>query len=279
MEGPSIIAASMSRPYPRGSGKVPWQYHSRSDLHSKVACWAALFDLLRQSALMQRHAAAGKVVFGVNHELRDFTTGRKKVLDLVIARPVGAPTDETLTQLAARYAIVLDPQQDAALATLPVLRRAPVGAVLVALEAKAAMTEHVKALPRLYDELNSSHLTVHGASSQALAVGLVMVNFATSFVSPDLNKAPGAQQVVSKISQPGAAAAVIAKVKEIPRRAGAGTTGYDGLGIVAVSAVNDGTTPVCLVRAPPAPQPGDIFFYDNMITRVANQYDATFAGI
>lgn len=43
------------------------------------------------------------------------------------------------------------------LGSLPELPRAPVGAVLMALEAKAAMTEHVKALPRLYDELNSSH--------------------------------------------------------------------------------------------------------------------------
>jgi uncharacterized RmlC-like cupin family protein len=42
---------------------------------------------------------------------------------------------------------------------------AEVGAVLIALEAKACMTAHVKALPRLYDELNSSHQCVHGSSS------------------------------------------------------------------------------------------------------------------
>lgn len=279
MQGPSIIAASMSQAQPRGKTSAMWQYHSRSDLHSKVACWAVLFDLLGQSTLMQGHAAAGKVVFGVNHELRDFTTGRKKVLDLVIARPVGEPTPETLVELADRYDIVLDRSQAAALSALPALHRAPVGAVLVALEAKAAMTEHVKALPRLYDELNSSHLTVHGASSQALAVGLVMVNFASTFVSPDLNKVPGAPVVVSRLQQPAAATAVIDKVKEIPRRAGAGTQGYDGLGIVGISARNDGVSPVLLETAPPAPQRGDIFFYDNMITRVAHQYDATFSSI
>jgi hypothetical protein len=149
----------------------------------------------------------------------------------------------------------------------------------MALEAKATMTEHVKALPRLYDELNSSHQTVHGASRQALAVGLVMVNAASTFVSPDLNKTPGAAVVLSKHSQPAAAAAVVAKVREIPRRTASTTEGYDGLAIILISATNDGTTPVSLVTAPPAPPRADIFYYDNMITRVANEYDTTFKSI
>jgi hypothetical protein len=279
VDGPDIIVSSLSVPHPRGPSKTPWQYHSRSDHHSKVACWAVLFDLLQQSALMRSHATNGKIVFGINHELRDFATGRKKVLDLVIARPSGPATKETLVDLAERYRVVLGAGQTTKLAALPDLPRAPVGAVLMALEAKAAMTEHVKALPRLYDELNSSHQTVHGASRQALAVGLVMVNAASSFVSPDLNKTPGAAVVLSKHSQPAAAAAVVAKVKEIPRRTASATEGYDGLGIIVISAINDGSSPVSLVAAPPAPPQGDIFYYDNMITRVANEYDTTFKSI
>ena len=38
------------------------------------------------------------------------------------------------------------------------------------------MTAHVKSLPRLYDELNSSHQIVHGASNNALSIGMVTVN-------------------------------------------------------------------------------------------------------
>jgi len=56
------------------------------------------------------------------------------------------------------------------------------------MEAKACMTAHQRALPRLYDELNSSHLTVHGAADHAIAAGFVMVNAATKFLSTDLNK-------------------------------------------------------------------------------------------
>lgn len=281
MDGPTILVASLSVPQPRGRSKARWQYHSRSDLHSKVACWGVCFDLLRQSSLLRQHVQAGKVVFGVNHEMRDFSTNRKKNLDLVIARPSGPHTTSsprTLGELAAEYDVVLDQVQQQTLQGLPVLQEGSVGAVLVALEAKATMTAHGKARPRLYDELNSSHLTVHGASSQALAVGFVMVNASTTFVSPDLNKRPRQRKIISSHTQPAAAASIIEKVKEMPRRTGPRTSGFDGLAIVVVSLSNDGT-PVTLVSGTPAPQPGDIFYYDNMVTRVANEYDTTFASI
>jgi hypothetical protein len=238
-----------------------------------------LFDLLQQSALMRKHALQGKIIFGVNHKLTDFHTGKEKDLDLVIARPDGTPTPRTLADMAAQYHVVLDNAQQSRLQSLPSVHRAPVGAVLMALEAKAAMTEHVKALPRFYDELNSSHQIVHGASNQALAVGLAMVNAAQTFVSPDRNKVPGAPKVVSKHDQPRVATAAVNMVRnKLPRRSGASGVGYDGLTILVVSAANDGT-PVTLVTSPPAPQPGDIFHYDNMVTRVANEYDATFKSI
>src|ERR1044072_7553746 len=58
-----------------------WQYHPRSDHHSKVACWGILFDLLCISPLMRDHAAAGKIGFGINHTMVDHTNGRRKDLD------------------------------------------------------------------------------------------------------------------------------------------------------------------------------------------------------
>lgn len=280
-----MIAASLSIPRPRGKSGHLWQYHSRSDLHSKVACWGVLFDLLQQSRVLRGHGQSGKVIFGVNFEMRDFSTGRKKKLDLVVARPsapVRASRPRTLEDLAAKWFVVLTSAQKRALLQLPPVYEGPVGAVLMALEAKAAMTEHGKAQPRLYDELNSSHLTVHGASRQALAVGLVMVNVSTTFVSPDLNpEPPGAGQPIrtSTHVQPTAAAGIIRKVREIPRRTGVQAEGYDGLGVVVVSAPNDGVTPVTLVRGPPAPARGDVLHYETMVTRVANEYDTRFGHI
>jgi hypothetical protein len=230
---------------------------------------------------MQRHAVDGKIVFGVNHKFRDFQSGREKTLDLVIARPASRLTGPpaTLLDLADKYHVVLGTEQRVALRALPVLRRGPVGAVLVALEAKATMTAHDKALPRLYDELNSSHATVHGASGQALAVGLAIVNAAPRFVSPDLNKSPDTPLVWSEHAQPGDAVATIGKIREIPRRSGHPGHGFDGLGTIVISCANDGVSAVSLVTGHPAPSPGDVLHYDAMITRVANEYDATFKSI
>ena len=36
----------------------------------------------------------------------------------------------------------------------------------------------------MFDELNSSQATIHGAADQAVAVGLAVVNIADRFISP-----------------------------------------------------------------------------------------------
>jgi hypothetical protein len=279
-----ILVRTLSRPTPMGPSKSLWQYHSRSDRHSKIACWGVLFDLLQTSALLRAHVADGKVVFGVNHVMRDFVNNKKKALDLVLCRPGEAEDSPkrrpaTLQALADRWGISLTVDQPAKMSSLPSISEGPVGAVLVALEAKATMTEHSKAGPRLYDELNSSHQIVHASSSKALSVGFFMVNASKNFISPDRNKPPSSVITVTMHRQPGAAASSIRVVESLPRRSGASGAGYDGMAIVVVDMANDGITPVSLVTEPPAPQPGDIFHYDAMLTRIANEYDATFARI
>jgi hypothetical protein len=279
-----ILVRTLSVPAPMGPSGTLWQYHPQSDRHSKIACWGVLFDLLQTSALLRSHVAAGKVNFGVNHKMQDFEHNKTKRLDLVLCRPGDdAPARRstrpvTLSSLATDLEIELTARQQATLGALPVITRAPVGAVLVALEAKATMTEHTKAGPRLYDELNSSHQIVHASSNRALSVGFFMVNASYRFISPNRNKGL-ARPVVTVHRQPDAAEHSINVVKGLPRRSGFSGTGYDGLAIVVIDLVNDGMTPVTLVTGPPAPPPGDIFNYDAMLTRVANEYDAAFAGI
>ncbi len=270
-----------------GPSRTPWQYHSRSDRHSKVACWGILFDLLQTSNLLRAHVTGGQVFFGVNHTMRDFVHDKKKKLDLVICRPEPSAASSsrsrsgTLQDLAVKWQIKLTPFQQAALDVLPPISQAPVGAVLAALEAKATMTEHGKAGPRLYDELNSSHQIVHASSNRALSIGFFMVSASGIFISPDRNKNLGEDEPrnVTIHKQPAAAERSINVVKGLPRRSGTSGTGYDGLAIVAVDMPNDGITPVRLVTGPPAPPPGDIFNYETMLTRVANEYDAAFTRI
>ncbi|MES0160396.1 MULTISPECIES: hypothetical protein [unclassified Mesorhizobium] len=78
MNGLDIVARSMSVATSGSPGRKPfqngntWQYHPRSDRHSKIACWALMYDLLLESELLRHHVATGKVAIGINHEMRDF---------------------------------------------------------------------------------------------------------------------------------------------------------------------------------------------------------------
>lgn len=281
MEGPKLLVEALRHATISDKYGNQWQYHSRSDRHSKVACWGIGLDLLTSSALLRRHVAEGKVVLGVNHTMRDFGTGRKKDLDLVLARPDGQPERGlTFAGLVERYAIRLTAEQRSMLEALPELPIAPVGAVLIALEAKATMTAHIRALPRLYDELNSSHLCVHGASRQALAIGFAIINASSRFASSDMNKADltNVDRTFTEEPQPRSLIRTLEKLAEIPRRSNTRETGFDGVGVVVIDGANDGT-PFRVVNEPPAPRPGAPFHYDGMITRMANEYDTSFSSI
>ena len=56
MRGPTILARSMSIATRRGKSPRAWQYHSRSDSHSKIACWTLLFDLLLECDVVREAA-------------------------------------------------------------------------------------------------------------------------------------------------------------------------------------------------------------------------------
>lgn len=285
MYGPEILARFLSVPSSTADkwGNY-WQYNSRSDRHSKVACWGVAFDLMLTSSLLRTHAAADKIVLGVNQEMVDFATQRKKDLDLVIARSATSTETrrESLADLVDRYGILLTEEERALLGQLPRLPIAtvPSTSTLIALEAKACMTAHVKSLPRLYDELNSSHLCVHGAARQALAIAFVQVNASERFVSSVTNNYSLAERapVWSEHRQPQDTNRVLDKISEMPRRSATSEVGFDGLGVVVLDARNDGS-PVRIVSGPPAPPPSSTFDYAGMIVRMATVYDATFGHL
>lgn len=284
MIGPDLLARTLStcNVLDKKFGNR-WQYHSRSDHHSRVACMGILLDLVSTSPLLASHFATGRVGFGINHEMRDFRTGRKKNLDLVVCTP-GTPVNRELSPrdfrgLVQSSGVVLDAATSQKMSSLPGMLRVPVGEVRIALEAKACMTAHRKARPRLYDELSSSHDTVHGSSNHAIAAGFVMVNLAEQFVSPDLNKWSFKERpaTISPHRQPHDALSVIEKIREIPRRGNANEAGFDALGCLVVRLRNDGTSPLELVSDPPAPLAGDVIHYDSMIRRTAALYESKFA--
>jgi hypothetical protein len=149
----------------------------------------------------------------------------------------------------------------------------------MAVEAKACMTEFGKARPRLYDELNSSHLTIHGDTNSAVAVGFAMINIAETFVSPIRNPWPlaGHPVVVNRHNQLRDARSVVQKVLELPRRAGIGTSGFDAIGIAVVNCANDGR-PVTYATEPLEPAAAGLAYAD-FILRLAHIYETRFNAI
>lgn len=281
MLGPVILVRSLSSQAIADQFGNLWQYHPQSDRHSKIACWVVLLDLLRRCPLLRRHASDGKVGFGINHTMIDFTTDRRKDLDLVLTIPRAdsgsSGSWRSFSTLAEDYGILLTDEERQEMQALPGLVQAPVGEVLVALEAKATMCAHVRAGPRLFDELTSAWQSINGSAPQAIAVGLGMVNAATEFVSPKRNHHSLADEpvVVSREAQPNGVERTLGRLRSLKVRGHPTERGYDALGAITIVARNDGS-PITLAPSPPALPPGDALHYETMILRIAGLYDGRF---
>jgi hypothetical protein len=120
---------------------------------------------------------------------------------------------------------------------------------------------------------------VHGATENAIAAGFVCINAAKKYASPDRNKYPiKGEPTWSLHPQPRALEITLAKVKQLPRRSRENEEGYDALGIVVIDLKNDGS-PVEVVNSPPAPDTGDIYYYDRMIDRLSHIYATRFRNL
>ena len=243
--------------------------------------------MLRTSALLQKHADDGK-----GHLRRQLPDARLRDRAEEESRPrhrspVGNFKPRWTTKTLARPGAPVGHRPDGqpegrARSGLPEITEGDVtgSGVLVALEAKAAMTAHSKARPRLYDELNSSHLTVHGASDQALAVGLVMINAADTFISPELQTA---SKPATCYSHPRAASSTRERVIAQDRRRSRAAAPA-ALTVSTASASSSFAPPTTGHRSsssPPRPllSPATIFYYDDMLSRVSNEYDTRFGAI
>ncbi len=180
---------------------------------------------------------------------------------------------------AVEWGVVLTETERQILAELPTLRKARVSSVFLALEAKACMTEHGKAIPRLHDELTSSHRTVHGDSVEAIAGGFVMINAADAFVSSDRNKKKirNGGYAVTAHKQPRAAERVVDAIMKIPRRSKVAGEGFDAIGITMVNCRND-RTEVTIDAAACAKLP-PIATYGSLIDRLGRHYAARCATV
>lgn len=266
--GPDILARTISVPTKRGSSAHAWQYHSRSDTHSKVACWTVLFDLLIECDVLRRRAEAGQIGFGINHVL---VGPINKTLDLVVT--VVPPTREPrrragFRDLVERYGICLSDSERRDLDRLPPIfedSANDVSEVAIALEAKACMTEHLKSVPRLHAEILATGYLAKKAAPRCITVSYSLVNVADTFISPT------GEGRVNRHHQPEDARRVVEMLGSAIPLARDVSIGYDVVGVTVVDCKNDGST-VTISSANPAPSTADHHHYERMIRSLCSEF-------
>ncbi len=273
MLGPTILARTMSLGSVRGKEARAWQYHSRSDSHSKVACWTVMFDLLRACDVLQDAVAQGKIGFGINHVM---VGPINKTLDLVVTwdPPRAEAPRRSFADLALAYGIQLNEAERQELADLPKLEEdtsQDVAEVAIALEAKACMTEHVKSLPRLHAEILATGYLAKRAVRNCIAVSYSLVNAASTFVTPSGGGQP------NRHSQPDDARRVVEMLSTaVPTATGTSEYGYDALGVTVLDCPNDGSPVTVVQDAAIGPGTEHPTYYDRMVRSICSQFRARF---
>jgi hypothetical protein len=273
--GPTILARTMSVATTRGSGTRAWQYHSRSDTHSKVACWTLLFDLLLQCDALRDAARRGKIGFGINHVI---VGPINKTLDLVVTwDPQGSgATRRTLADLVPEFGILLESRERAMLDALPALAMDAdddLSEVGIAIAVEACMTDHVKSLPRLHAEILATGYLARCAVRECITVAYSLVNAASTFVKSD------GSGKLNRHTQPADSRRVVEMLAAAIRtRSASPACGYDAIGVTVLDCRNDGS-PVSVVDNNPSigPHRGEQTYYERMVRSVCSQFRARFA--
>lgn len=217
-----------------------YQYHPRSDAHSKKLAELIWEDLIASCPKIREDARVGRLTYRINFKYQWPRSGKTKTIDCA----VGPPSPTGLSE------------------------------VLISCEVKAAMTEHKKAQPRIFDELQSSYRIVNYGNPKAVAAGITFVNIAKAFVSP-LRQIFGQAVEITKHNQPAVTASMVAHLRGLPLRNSTEETGFDAYCTFVVDCDNQGAA--TLWTAVPAPQTGDLDHYETFLQRICQEYMRRFS--
>ena len=270
MSAPSDLAAWMAR-HEHQDKDFPhvYSYHPRSDIHSVMLCEFVVRDVLKKCAVLRRQALRDEAAYGINVNHRWQTTNKAKTLDLA----VGPPAEDVLPVPSIALSKIRRVKNKKNKGVNGLKIQNAFSRLLIACEAKAVMTEHGKSQPRLFDELSSSHEIVHQGDQDTIAAGIVMVNIASSFVSPLRQKNPELLHI-SRHHQPMVTSRMIQHLRGLRIRDNVGEVGFDAFCTFVVDC--DNQTGCTLFTQSPAPQPDDPDHYDTFIERITRFYAERF---
>jgi hypothetical protein len=224
-------------------------YHPRSPKHSDALGEAIVADLLSSCPLIAELAAGGELVYWPNFDLH-YGTAQWNV-DLVLGTPPpGAVAPQGGQILRARPA-----------------------SVQIALEFKAVMTEHRKAVKNRKRDMEAHHEHVHNYDQQAIAGGVLLINGSETFRSPLRGGTITTHSnIADKLRH------CMNEVRAISVRGGPTGHGLDAMTAIMVSMDNVDLAATGFITAPPAPQVGDPLHYDSFIQRICAEYRHRFGS-
>jgi hypothetical protein len=224
-------------------------YHPRSNKHSNALGEAIVADLLATCPSIARRAATGDLVYSLNFDLH-YATAQWNV-DLVL----GPPPANVVTQLNGT----------------PILCTPP-STVQIAIEFKAVMTEHRKAIKNRKRDMEAHHEHVHNYDAHTIAGGVMVINASPTFRSA--LRAAGQitthNRIADKVQH------CMNEVRAISVRGGPTGYGLDAMAAIVVDMDNVTLTRTSYVTKPPAPQVGDPLEYDAFIQRLCSEYRSRF---
>ena len=225
-------------------------YHPRSDKHSNALAIAIVDDLLDACPALAGKAGAGEIVYDLNFDLRVRTATWN--VDLVFGRPAkpSPPAHGSIT-------------------------RQPPSTVEIAIEFKAVMTEHRKAVKNRKRDLEAHHEHVHNYSATTIAGGVFVINASRVFRSPlrssgDTIHAQDTRGMISLVQH------CLNELRNVSERSDAGGYGLDAKAAIIVEMDNVNLSATTYVDRVPAPQPGDPLNYHSFLQRLCDLYNRLF---
>lgn len=219
-------------------------YHPRSNKHSNALCLAILEDLLERCERLGEHAAAGRLVYTLNHTVKVGHADWN--IDLLLGEPA-------TPQLIKEGSINIEQG-------IP-------STIRIALEAKAIMTEHQKAQRNRIRDLGSFHHYAHTHDPFIVSAAVTVINISRTFKSPlrtDVTEHRDPERLVGD---------AVGLLRTLPLRAQTNeASGLEANTVIVVEHDNTGGVSRLWTRNP-ASQPGDPLHYDTFVQRICQRYE------
>jgi hypothetical protein len=223
-------------------------YHPRSDKHSNSLAQSIADDLARYCPTIRSRASTGQIVYDLNFTLHVGTADWN--VDLVLGPPaLGEP----------------------ATSGDGLIRRQRPAVVQIAVELKAVMTEHRKAVKNRKRDLEAHHEHVHNYNNLAIAAGVLIINASPTFQSP-LRPSLTTHRNPARLVEH-----CIAELRSVAVRGG--TTGYglEAKCALVVHVDNVDPSKTRFQETQPAVALGDPLHYDGFLHAVCDAYTRRFS--